>query len=489
MRPAASLGVSPRSAEHAYPLRLSNGDRLLALRSIVGISGKDPATRTTWIHVGYTGEWNGHGEGPFKLNAADLKSCVAAFDAQVNPISSDYEHASLVADGQPKPAAMWTQQLRTDGRDLFALVEFTERAASLVRSGEYRFCSGVFAFGVPDRVAGDAKRWPCVLRSIALTNDPFLDGQKPIALTASKGARALGGSMAATKITKADILAGLKQIDGDELNPAQLEALLAAIAAMAAAKDPKTGEVEEAEEAPASADAVTPPAEEPALAADPEVEGEKPLSVGGAPALAAEPPPAAPAAQADADGGAMVGAKLIEASGLDGAALLAAIETNLDAVVAALRGSGGQVADLTAAASGGSIAALSARLKVFEDEKALALKAKRDADAVALKASRKAEVDALVTDGRILPAQVAVFADLYETAPASYRALTASLPKGSAFPVGVDSALAGTDPNPKLVGVVDESRPDVIALRRMYVGKPKETADAAVIATFGHQVG
>jgi phage I-like protein len=470
---------------HAYALEPVKGGRLLALRSVVGISGKDPAARTTWIHVGYTGSWDGHGEGPFKLDAKDLQSCVDAFKAQVNPISSDYEHASLVADGQPKPAACWTQELRSDGRDLYALVEFTPRAAELVRAGEYRFCSGVFAFGVPDRVEGDAKRWPCVLRSIALTNDPFLDGQKPIALTAKQGVkRALGGKMA--KITKADILAGLKQIDGDDLNPAQLEALLAGIAAFAAAKDPKTGEAEEPAEA-LTADPVEPPPEAP-LKADPEVDE---AACSATPPAAEAPlalPPAAPAEQANADGAAMAGAKLIEASGLDGAAVLAALETNLDAVVAALRGSGGQVSDLTAAAAGSTISALSARIAVFEKRDADAAKAKRDADAVALKAARIAEVDSLVTDGKILPSQVEVFRDLAEKAPAQYRALTASLPKGAAFPAGVDPVLATPDTNPRIVAI-DETSPNVIALRRMYAGKPKETADAAVLAAFGNQVG
>jgi phage I-like protein len=475
--------MSPRLS--AYALAPSNGARLLALRSIVGISGKDPSTRTTWIHVGYTGSWDGHGEGPFKLDAKDLQSCVAAFNAQTNPISSDYEHASLVADGQPKPAAMWTQKLRVQGDDLYALVEFTPRAAELVRAGEYRFCSGVFAFGVPDRVEGNAKRWPCVLRSIALTNDPFLDGQKPIALTARGVRRALtGGSMA--KITKADIVAGLKQIEGDEMSSAQLAALIDSIAAMAAAKDPKTGE--EPEEAPASADAPVVEAEEPALAADPEVAEEAACSA----VLAAEPPPPAPptppAEQANADGAAMAGAKLLEASGLDGAALLAALETNLEAVISALRGSGGQVADLTAAATASTITALSARIAVFEKRDAdIAAKAKADA-AMSLSAARKAEVEALVSDGKILPAQVDVYRDLAEKAPAQFRALTASLPKGAAFPVGTESALAGADPNPRGVNVIDETRPEVIALRRMYAGKPKEIADRAVLATFG-QVG
>jgi phage I-like protein len=462
--------VAPRQHDIAYPLS-ERGSRLLALRSLVGLSGANPEDRTTEIHIGYTGEWEGHGEGPFKLTPEDLQSCIENFEARTNPIAGDYEHASLNADGEPKPASMYIQALRTDGKNLYATAEFTPRAAKLIRDGEYRYNSGVFAFNVADRVAGGEKRWPCVLRSCALTNDPFLDGQQPIALTAS---RALSGGSTMAKITKAAIIDALKAIDGDELTETQFGALGAAVSAMAVAQDPKAGE-KPADSAELKAE---PPKEEPKP-------DEKPLTAAPVAASAAPPPPAdpmpladpPPAVAANADAATMVGAKLVEATGLEASALLAALETNLDAVVSAIRGTGGQIADLTAQAAASGVAALTARLASLAPDPA---KAAADREAAIA-----AEVDALVADGSILPGSVQVWRDLAAKAPANYRALKDALPKGAAFPTGRDPVLSKPDANLHRPAPVDETRPEVRALRAMCAHLPKADADAVILTRFG----
>ena len=79
------------------------------------------------------------------------------------------------------------------------------------------------------------------------------------------------------KIAKADLLTALKEMP-DDMNAAQLEALLASVAARAAALDPKTGEADEAVEPPSgemdmgadmAPDAAVVDAVDPALAAKP----------------------------------------------------------------------------------------------------------------------------------------------------------------------------------------------------------------------------
>ncbi len=508
----------------AYALEPQDGGRLLALRSMVGLSGPDPESRTAWIDIAYPGEWSGHADGPFKLTEADFVSCVEAFEAQANPIAGDFEHASLNPDGLPKPASLWVQKLAVEDGHLKALAEFTPEAADLVRKGAYKFNSGVFAFGWPDRKTGQKR--PCVLRSVGLTNDPFVDGQKPIALTARKVARPgadafarvvalssrkvralTGGSMQA-KITKADILAGLKQIEGDEMNPAQLEALLAAIAAMAAAKDPKTGEEPEVEEvAEMAADPVADVvAEEPALAADPPKDEVAcaaapvaPPPAEAVPMAAVEPPPPAPAeppaAVAEADAGAMIASSLVADTGMGAAELLAAYQQNKDAVISALRGQGGAIADLTAAAAG-TVAALSAQVVELATE-VKALTAARDTQTVEQKTAAAkvladtalAEVNAELTRKGILPGLQPSYRALSAKDPASYRAFMDALPDAHTFPIGRSVALAAT-PVPKSSedAVVNEGDPVVVALRAMMKHKPQAEIDAAVKMHFGSRI-
>lgn len=160
----------------AYALRNVAG-RTLILRALLPMIAPDAAR--TWIDMAGPGTWEGHPSGPFTLDAAAFRACIAAFEAQTNPIPLDYNHASIEAS--QAPAAGWCHKLEVrDGR-LCAYVEFTAKAADAIRAGEYRYCSPVFMFDSPDRVTG--KPVPCDIHSIALTNTPFMDGQRPIALT------------------------------------------------------------------------------------------------------------------------------------------------------------------------------------------------------------------------------------------------------------------------------------------------------------------
>lgn len=334
--------MPPRSAYALAP-------RTLALRALVGISGEDPETRTCWIDVAGPGEWKGHPAGPFTLDAAAFASCIAAFDAQANPIVVDYDHASLAqnADGGA-PAAGWVQALEMRGDRLYAQVEWCEDTAAMIRAGKFRYCSGVFVFDEPDRETGAST--VCVLDSIALTNRPFIDGQKPIALT----------------------------------RVAQLE-----------------------------------------LPTMPETENKT------------------------EDAGAMLAARLMEATGIaDVAALLAAMDANLPAVVAALKGAKAEVeveAPMAAptapavpasdvAALTAQVAALTTQVKSQADE----LRPLREAAAHAADVALVAEVEAAVSAGKIHPAAREQFTALARANPSSFRSLAAALP--ASLPQGPGSA-------------------------------------------------
>lgn len=117
----------------------------------------------------------------WRIDAAGAKRVIEGFQRRKNPAVLDYEHQTLhkETNGQPAPAAGWLRELSwEDGRGLFARVELTARAQSLIRAGEYRFVSPVFLF---DEATGDV----LAIEMAALTNYPAIDGMEPLALRAA----------------------------------------------------------------------------------------------------------------------------------------------------------------------------------------------------------------------------------------------------------------------------------------------------------------
>jgi hypothetical protein len=416
--------------------------RALALRSLVGLTGEGAEARTCWIHVAYQGTWEGHPDGAFTLDAAAFASCVAAFEAQRNPVPVDYEHAS-VRDVLKAPAAGWVQRLETrDDGDLWAFVEWTAEAAAEIRSGAYRYCSGVFVFERPDRKSGEPVA--CSLHSIALTNTPFIDGQKPIALSQRRVALS-SHTEKQMEITRDALLEALGKLEGDALTTDQLHKLIEAVSAMTEAQDPDAG----AEEVPAM--------DEPAKdLADKDDEEEKALADAPAEEVAAE-----------------------ESPGDDPAALLAEFEAiaaqmgkDLPALLAYLQEMLAAGAGESAAANPAALSAEVAALKttVASYGKQLAVYRKRDeaeakAKVEAGKRALSAEVDAMVASGRIVKADAKAWRELALADAGRFRALAATLkpavPTGreaSAVPAGQSQAQALD------ADTLDKSDPRIVAL-------------------------
>lgn len=446
----------------AYALNLRGG-RALVLRALVGLTGEAHEKRTTWIDLAGVGEWKGHQDGEFTLTVDDFASCVAAFEAEATPIPFDYDHASTAPDGFGTPASGWVRGVEVRGERLWVLGEFTERAASMIRAGEYRFTSGVFLFDRPDKASGKPIR--CRLHSVALTNTPFLDGQQPIALSATSPAlRALtpGGTM---KIKREALLALLEKIEGDEIEAEQLHAAVEAAAAEAIAIDGPPPEDESADAPPLAA---LPAKDEKPVDGKGDAKSDKPADdkklADDAAALAGDVSQEGastdfvPAAEdVAADAGAMVASRLMEASGLDEAGLLAAIETNLDAIVAALQGVG--------AASD----ALPMSVKLLSDSlvTANAELTRFRANAAATKAADKkreldGEIGALVTAGKILPGAKDEWRALAAMDLPRFRALAAKLPQ--VVPLGDEVGGIEAAAASQLDNVIDMSSPEVRAL-------------------------
>jgi len=551
----------------AYAL-YSGADRLFALRALVGLTGEGAKARTGWIHVAPEGSWEGHPDGAFTLTTAGFESCIYDAERRATPQSVDYEHASLYPTGEPTPAAGYVQKLERRADGLWALVEFTERAATMIRAGEYRFCSGVFAFERRDRQTGDVI--PCMLDSIALTNRPFIDGQEPIALsqralaerdmTPPQGARdeaekglawrrehgrggteigvarardvsngkslskdtikrmlayfsrhevdkqgtgwspgedgfpsagriawalwggdagyawarkmvrgfdadkraasvraatvvALnGGRQNMTMIKRDAMLAALESLEGDEFAPAQLHALVEGVTALESAKDPEMAEY--AVEGEGEHEAVGMGMYDATALAAPAPSAPMAQAV---PPMIGEPAPAID--QTAQDAAKMIMGKLTSATGMDAAAIMAALDQNLDAVLAALMGAAAPSAADTASSL--SVRLLSQQLGAVKERLAGYEKAERAATERAL----DLEVDALVQDGKILPASREQWRTLARTAREQFRALSATLPR--VVPMGREAtATATASSNSTALGdsILDMTDPRVVAL-------------------------
>lgn len=109
---------------------------------------------------------------------------LAKAKARRNDILIDYEHQSLsvAKNGQPAPAAGWfggAGLAWKEGEGMFVeSARLTERARGMVEADEYRYVSPVFTY--------DSKGNVLELLSVALTNNPALDGMAGVVAAVSK---------------------------------------------------------------------------------------------------------------------------------------------------------------------------------------------------------------------------------------------------------------------------------------------------------------
>jgi len=106
----------------------------------------------------------------------------AAAAARSNDFVIDYDHQTLRAEhnGQPAPAAGWFHALeyRAGNGMVSTDVRWTDRAAQMIASKEYRYISPVFAY---DKKTGEV----LAILHAGLTNNPGLDGMAEIAALAA----------------------------------------------------------------------------------------------------------------------------------------------------------------------------------------------------------------------------------------------------------------------------------------------------------------
>lgn len=142
-------------------------------------------TPTGEVQLFPAGEFRASDGRPFDVPAWSIDADAAAsiisdFESRQNRTVIDYEHQTLLTsqNGQPAPAGGWFGTLEWRESGLYAVdVEWTERASSMIASGEYRYISPVFTY---DKKTGAVKK----LLHAALTNNPALDGMDAVAAAA-----------------------------------------------------------------------------------------------------------------------------------------------------------------------------------------------------------------------------------------------------------------------------------------------------------------
>lgn len=117
-------------------------------------------------------------KGDFLIDTESYNSILNHFKTHHVDIPIDYEHQTLL-DVQA-PAAGWIKDLTLKQDGVYALVEWTDKAAQYLAAKEYRYLSPVVSVRESDRKA-------LLLHSAALTNTPAIDGMTAIVNSAKAG--------------------------------------------------------------------------------------------------------------------------------------------------------------------------------------------------------------------------------------------------------------------------------------------------------------
>lgn len=169
-----------------------------------------------WVQIAEEGEYKGHASGEFELDAKVFGDIVRNFRAHPSyraenartpwvaegdnidcgrVIPWDFHHANEAAPSSVAvsgaPAQGWVLELdvRTGeaGLELWALTDWLEPARTYIRQGSYQWSS--VAIWPDSHDAKTNKPIGTYLSSVAITNDPFIQGMQPLA--ASRRARDL----------------------------------------------------------------------------------------------------------------------------------------------------------------------------------------------------------------------------------------------------------------------------------------------------------
>ncbi len=193
----------------------SHRQRIIGLKSdgygydLVAADGKPPTEFRIFAYGVNTSD-----KGDFVFDEKAAREVMAAFSKKGSALTMDYEHQALNSsiNGHPAPNSCkgWTPAIRQNAEgkpELWATnVQWTERAAGMISTGEYNHFSPAFE---ADPKSMRIER----IINMALTNIPALDNQAPL-IAASAGAITMKTKC---KICQKALKFGDDDGDGDEV--------------------------------------------------------------------------------------------------------------------------------------------------------------------------------------------------------------------------------------------------------------------------------
>lgn len=182
----ALMADAPPAGDEPKAVTFRGESAEIVCRDAVGVGNR------TLNQIGRYGDFKGHHQGPFKIDAKVFAEVKRNFDATLNRrVRVDYEHMSeILPDGvalHGAPAVAWVVGLdiRPDGT-LWAEFEWVDPVAvEHVRAKRYLYLSPAITFDARDKVT--ARPIGARLTSVGLTNNPFLDGMAPVTASDTTG--------------------------------------------------------------------------------------------------------------------------------------------------------------------------------------------------------------------------------------------------------------------------------------------------------------
>lgn len=154
-------------------------DRFFRYLSRLDLAGGRPPVS---VQIFEEGEWVHPVRGKFIVTEEKIDEIIS--NKSENDIPIDYQHGSSSNSTDPEmsKAAGWIKKLfkkTTDaGKELWAIVEWTEQAAQYIINGEFKYISPSYLENAEDHKTG--KYIGGKLYAAALTNTPFIEGMAPV---------------------------------------------------------------------------------------------------------------------------------------------------------------------------------------------------------------------------------------------------------------------------------------------------------------------
>ncbi|HEX2876214.1 MAG TPA: phage protease [Polyangiaceae bacterium] len=193
--------------------------------------------KPVWVHVATAGTYKGYagGDMPFTFDLPVFKQIVAnvrrhpSFRLGSNGVGNkdviawDFHHASEMPAASVgtlgAPAQGWIQdaevRIGADGRaELWVLTRWLEPARSYIKEGRYQWASVSVLFDAVDAITG--VRVGPTLTSVAITNQPFIEGMQPLAASRNAPAHSPKGkqNMAQSQSLETRVIARARELRG-----------------------------------------------------------------------------------------------------------------------------------------------------------------------------------------------------------------------------------------------------------------------------------